>query len=369
MRSGLSVVRSGLSLAAYCLVIAQSAAGQEPDATFKTRVHLVSVPVVVRDNKGVPVGNLEKADFQLFERGKPQVISRFSMETAAGKVPDAPHGNPEVKGAPGASHVLPERFVAYLFDDVHLASGDLVWLRDAARRHLDGMAPSGRAAIYTTSGQTMLDFSDDRDAWRVTLMKLSPRPMARRGSYDCPNLNYYQANQITNRSDTFALQAAVAETMACANLGPRERSIAESLARAAARRVAAENEQEVLVSLSVLRDVVRRMEITPGQRVIVLASPGFIAQESQRDKSEIIERAIRAGVMINAIDGRGLWVDPMYDASKPGFATQVMPAKGQYERDSASMQADVLAEMAAGTGGTFFHNSNDLDAGFKRVAA
>jgi len=31
--------------------------------------------------------------------------------------------------------------------------------------------------------------------------------------------------------------------------------------------------------------------------------------------------------------------------------------------------ADVLAEMAAGTGGTFFQNSNDLDEGFKRTAS
>ncbi len=29
---------------------------------------------------------------------------------------------------------------------------------------------------------------------------------------------------------------------------------------------------------------------------------------------------------------------------------------------------NVMAELADGTGGTFFNNSNDLDAGFKRLA-
>ena len=31
--------------------------------------------------------------------------------------------------------------------------------------------------------------------------------------------------------------------------------------------------------------------------------------------------------------------------------------------------ANILAEMADATGGTFFHNNNDLEAGFRRLAA
>ncbi len=42
--------------------------------------------------------------------------------------------------------------------------------------------------------------------------------------------------------------------------------------------------------------------------------------------------------------------------------------KEQYQRESASAQEDVLAELADGTGGTFFHNNNDLEEGFRRVA-
>src|SRR5689334_12310976 len=50
-------------------------------ATFRTKVNLVLVPVVVRDRQGHVVGNLTKDDFQLFDRGKPQTISSFSVET------------------------------------------------------------------------------------------------------------------------------------------------------------------------------------------------------------------------------------------------------------------------------------------------
>src|SRR6202040_803388 len=46
--------------------------------TFRVRVNLVLVRVVVRDNTGKIVTNLKKEDFQLSDNRKPQVISTFS---------------------------------------------------------------------------------------------------------------------------------------------------------------------------------------------------------------------------------------------------------------------------------------------------
>ena len=34
-----------------------------------------------------------------------------------------------------------------------------------------------------------------------------------------------------------------------------------------------------------------------------------------------------------------------------------------------SLSENVMAELTAGTGGTYFHNSNDLNGGFERLAA
>ena len=56
------------------------------DATFKARVNLVMVPVVVRDKQGHAVGGLHQEDFQLFDKGKPQYIARFSVEKATGRM-------------------------------------------------------------------------------------------------------------------------------------------------------------------------------------------------------------------------------------------------------------------------------------------
>ena len=39
------------------------------------------------------------------------------------------------------------------------------------------------------------------------------------------------------------------------------------------------------------------------------------------------------------------------------------------ERETNRAQSDVMAELAAGTGATFFQNNNDLDAGFARLVS
>src|ERR1017187_385589 len=63
---------------------AEMATHDEP-AMFKARVNLVMVPVVVRDRKGNAVGSFKQEDFQLFDKGKPQFIARFSLEKVAGR--------------------------------------------------------------------------------------------------------------------------------------------------------------------------------------------------------------------------------------------------------------------------------------------
>jgi VWFA-related protein len=40
----------------------------------------------------------------------------------------------------------------------------------------------------------------------------------------------------------------------------------------------------------------------------------------------------------------------------------------RYDREEAAAQGDVMANLAYSTGGTFFHNNNDMDEGFRRTA-
>src|SRR5271170_3426573 len=202
---------------------AELASRDEP-ATFKVNVKLVVVRAVVRDSQGHAIGNLRQDDFQVFDKGKPQVITQFEVEqpgTLAAKArKESLENSGEIPSADTSSNTgnvptVPERFVAYLFDDVHLEFGDLARVREAAERHFATLRPTDRAAIFSTSGQTALDFTDDRTQLHATLLRLQPRPIARSVGQDCPDISYYQADLIINKNDPQATLVATQDVYAC----------------------------------------------------------------------------------------------------------------------------------------------------------
>jgi VWFA-related protein len=347
-------------------------AQKDEPALFKARVNLVQVPVVVRDRTGKAMGTLKKEDFQLFDKGKPQYIARFSMETALGRVRGAVETKvPTDKSADSLPPSdVPDRFIAYLFDDVHTTFGDLVRARDAVKRQVDStLRTTDRAAIYTTSGQTVQDFTDDRDALHAALAQLRPRPVTGQGQNHCPNMTFYMADLIENKNDAQTLDAATADVMSCQSMTADMRQQAIQMAHMAARQELSAGDHETRLAMSVITDLVRRMAAMPGQRTIILLSSGFVTLgEHSTLKSEIMDRAIKANVLINALDARGLYPD-VPDITRPGTNMQTQQLLARVDRENARANADVMAELAAGTGATFFENNNDFDEGLRRLAA
>ena len=351
---------------------AEMATHDEP-ALFKARVNLVMVPVVVRDRQGKAVGTLKQEDFQLFDKGKPQYIARFSMEKAAGRLNKAsgavPVSSPDKPSEEKPAVDLPDRFIAYLFDDVHMKFGDLVHARDAAGRHIDtALRTTDRAAIYTTSGQTIQDFTDDRTLLHEALAKLRMRPVTGQGLSNCPNMTYYMADLIVNKNDPTVLDAAARDVMSCQSLDPSQYAQAQQIARQAAQQELNLGDHETRLAMGVIKELVRRMAAMPGQRSIILVSNGFVTlAEHSIEKTDIMDRAIRSSVLINSLDARGLYTDTS-DITRQGTNNITEMVLHQMERETNRAQSDVMAELAAGTGASLFQNNNDLDAGFARLA-
>ena len=63
---------------------------QMPPVTFRVEINYVEVDAVVVDKRGEFVGDLQQADFQLFEDGKPQAIATFGLVRIPVERPDAP---------------------------------------------------------------------------------------------------------------------------------------------------------------------------------------------------------------------------------------------------------------------------------------
>jgi VWFA-related protein len=351
---------------------------QELGPTFKVRVNLVQVKVVVRDEKGEAVKNLQREDFQVYDNGKLQLISTFGVETPETfrKREEAAAKTERIESSPGIEREgIPQRYVAVVFDDVHLQTTDILPVRAGSEKLIDSLKQGDRIGIFSTSGQMTEQFTSDKEALKKKLKSLAPRPIMGKinATSTCPEVTYYMADQYVNQHNTEILNVATAEVLECNFRNDPKRSMAaKSLAESLLRQQLVAGNADNEVSYRRLEEMVREMSRKPGERVVILVSPGFLLASLYSDEMGMIERANRAGVVINTLDSRGLFNPGVAadDISKP--VTDTMSGriyKANY-RMAAQIDADsVLRDFAESTGGTFFHNSNDLAGGMQQLGA
>jgi VWFA-related protein len=360
---------------------------------LESRVNLVPVRIVVRDSNGKAIANLHREDFQLFEDGKPQIVSNFTEETPAALSGAAGAGAAESKtgeaaGQPAAAFLPPGRFVALLFDDPHLNLQDLMRARIAAMSYVEKfLAPTDRVAVFTVSGQMQTDFTDDRAKLRANLAELLPRGVTAGDpsvSADCPVMDYYEAVEIQDHHDQNVIDVATQDAVACLEsesaTSPSQQSPgaqatliqqAQTLAEATALRMEEMGDEETEYALRRLREVVDRMSVLPGQRSIVLISPGFIYPNREVEFSDLVDQAIRQNVFINTLDARGLYVPDLGDISQSTNDPDPVTAgyRSRLHLDGQSSQVEVLMDLASETGGMSFHDNNDLGAGLRELVS
>jgi VWFA-related protein len=319
----------------------QEISSRDVEPTFKMQAerNVVMVRVVVRDAKGAAVDNLRKEDFQLFDHGKMQTISHFSFEKPTLKAPEAPPQKSAEKAAPaepeeGDETAIPvsaaRRFVALYFDDVNTVFGDLAHARDAADHFLtSSIQPGDRVALYTSSGQKQLDFTENLAQVHQALLDLRPRPIIGVDT-SCGAIPPYEAYLIVDQQDTTAIAVAADEILNCTPCPSQQQaqclSQAQSMVQGQAIQSLTQSETESTAALRGIESVVRRLTSFPGQRSIVIVSAGFLTETLRFQLSEITDRAMRAGVVLNAIDARGLWIDPTLDASRSSIANSMSAA-------------------------------------------
>ncbi len=351
---------------------AQAPANQTP-YHLKVTSNLVVVRVVVRDAQNKPVENLKKEDFKLFDRGKPQSITQFALEMPAAQ----PTGSAvSVKPGQPPLSTLPQRFLALYFDDLNVSDADLIQARDAADHYLaTNLQPTDRVAIFTPAG-SLTDFISDPKQIHDALFKLHTSPLDLTKTHNCPDISDYQAQQITESDDENidAWQVALEQALndyRCTQVPKNQPGEPQRYIAVLARQVMEQAQGQARADLQELDKVVNYVARMPGQRTVVLVSPGFLSRSEQPDLDLIMDRALRAQVVISSLDPRGMAttmrqgdIAHRYMSSGPGAA-----ALQRLDEARESDARDVLQEVAQGTGGQFIHNNNDLQAGFGVLAA
>jgi len=175
------------ALAVACLGVSLAAAPQAPveqdqRPVFKAGVDLVSVSATVTDARGHFVGGLEKEDFRLLEDGREMPIAQFS----SGRVPvslgivldssDSMSGERMTQARRALDELLNR--LRDREDEVCLSSFDEEprllqgWTtdRDAIRRALRNVDPTGRTALYDAVSQAVEYVSTGRHRKKALLV-------------------------------------------------------------------------------------------------------------------------------------------------------------------------------------------------------
>jgi VWFA-related protein len=347
------------------------------DVLAPLSVEVVRIEVVVTEKRGRARAGLTREDFGVLEDGKPQPIVQFQAfarpQPGASPRPSSPIETKANEEEEDETEDLPARYVVLAVDDVHMEFESLSRVRKALTRFLEeDLRPEDQVALVTTSGASALsqEFTADRAVLQQTLSRLSAQGHPPQRT-DIPYISEYQA-ELIEHEDPMALDAAAQEVLQAGLV--QDLSSAEELARRKARGVLTEAVYDSRLTLETLESLCRGLSGLTGRKALFLVSDGFMTSLSARgattfDLRRIADAGTRAGVVVYALDTRGLVAAPpgagAASLRRPGPAT--FGAVEAMQRRSENATRDAMHALAADTGGFLVANRNDLRAGLREM--
>jgi VWFA-related protein len=347
------------------------------DTTIRVTTRLVEVNVVVHDSHG-PVSGLTQKDFKIFDKGKEQPIALFtannaakpslkpeSAATAAKSTP--PPGVFTNRASPG--HDSPTSATVLLIDALNTEVADQQVAQKQILKFLTSLDPHRRVAIYVLSRRirVLQDFTSDS----ALLTKAVNNLKAQQSGALAGSTAATPGDPVNKSEEWYGVDADATV------LGLRE-SFAEMRD--------AHNLDRVQLTLAALEQIARHLAQVPGRKSLIWISGSFplylIDDErhsslaANRENRTFIEetsqasRALTAAdVAIYPVDARGLLGAPDLDASQHSNGLtnprgRAFGTKGNGQLGANSVDTpeglDSMRDLAAGTGGVAYVNSNDI---------
>ncbi len=352
----------GVALLFVAVVAAQE---QQEPPRFRVGVDAVRIDAVVVDRDGHVVRDLTADDFEIRQDGKLQKVTFAEfVPVVSGPAPAAQPPNPSAI-APSAPVAVAapaqiareniQRTFAIVVDDLGLSVESFISARKALHEFVDReIRPNDLVALVRTGGSLdgLQPYTTDRRVLHAAIDSLHWNGSSRTGVEPFEPLNEWET--FDNGHGGAVTPPGSANDF---------KSI-EGLRTGMSARG----------TLGALNLITQSARDLPGRKAIVLVSEGFVLPTAADDPrvrealDHAIDRAARTGVVIYALDARGLQTGGLKgdDNIKTGGESRVREDHGDRKRFLLDTQ-DVLAYLAEQTGGFAVLNTNNLGRGLGRI--
>lgn len=360
-----------------CLLISAlvTPAQTEPpaqDDVVRVFTQLVQTDLMVFDRRGHLVNGLKREDFELKVDGKPTPIEFLDYVVAGSareeaQLASARSGRSAAVSVP-ANALERGRTVLFYVDDLHLDVASCEAARKMIAKFLDrNMAYNTNAAITSTSGQIgfLQQLTDSDLMLRAALRRLKSKPYSvEDGSF--PRMTEHQA-WLLDRRDPELTAYFIDETIRMARGTTRE--VAGDMVSQRAHNTLFRAGQATRNTLAGLQSLLANANKTPGRKLLVFISGGFVLDLQNTREAEIVHRisseAARSGVVIYSVDARGLMTAGR-DASSGGGSDPMQRLDRSMHSEVWDTQ-DIMSTLAQETGGKTIFNTNDLTSGLQKA--
>jgi len=361
---------------------------------FKVPVDVVVVHAIATDDQGKPILDLTANDFKVYEDGKLRPIHTCALESYKPIQPqDVMTKRPlSAVTEPHEPNFAQPRLFSIVIDDVTASSSDhFSSTLKAVRRFLQqDVGPGDKVAISAGSGRIQYPFTNDKQVLLEEIGSLAGRLSARviSGS-SCPTLTQLQARWIAqnaggtvplsilrapdmNAIDSITsryMELAIRETISCLQLsGPGAEERAESRVRSAASAQYYETQSRISTLLHNLRQHIRSLRHFEARKSVILFSDGFLCQDHVYELQDVVDQALRAGIIVSAVHLGGLDTEFMPASDPSNLPVDLLRTKQSLFSEDLLAYRSPLNQLAHDTGGVFYDNSNDLYAGLQEIA-
>jgi VWFA-related protein len=338
---------------------ASQASSQTP--TFKAQVEYVEVDALVTDQQGNFVRDLAKNDFQVFEDGKRQTISTFSLVDIPIERFDRPlfSPNPIERDVQSNERPFDGRVYVMILDDLHVAAQRTARVRTAARQFIQQrLGANDLMAVIFTGGrsQDAQEFTSNKRLLLNAVDKFVGQKLD--SAVITRNNEYFRQKDVgaVGRVDDPDEQERVFKTR---SMLTSLRQVADWFGGVHGRR-----KSMLLFSEGIdydLTDVIRAPD-----------APQSSASTIMSDIQDAIAATARSNVSIYSIDPRGL-TDGSEDTIGVGqFADSDDPIAGRGIgqgglANELRVSQDSLRQLSDQSGGFAAVNRNDYSSAFERI--